>query len=333
MTSPWSPRPGNVHVQSPPVPGCSPFPKPLLRSSEAFGSGPLPQVPEHPPQPASLRDVAGPRPILGARPRPRPQQAARLVTHLLARLGHRVVAGCRAGCSCHGVGQILGRSIRLGVIHHLRTTHGSRGSGGPRAAAAAPHARATGAADAASVAAPAATAAKAGPPRPPARRGARAREGLAISGGPGTGTFIFSPPVSPSRAYTASRGGSGPRRGRMTAPGSAEGSGAPRRASRSRSLRPGRQPWGAAALVCIYTMHAGARPITSARAWARTGAGAGGGEALAGGGALRLPGLCAVPCKVSPTRTAVGGVAQQGDPGEGRQRIGAKLEGLSASQQ
>ena len=70
-------------------------------------------------------------------PRPRPRQAARSVTHLLARLGRRVVTGCGAGCSCHGVGQILGRSIRLGVIHHLRTTHGSRGSGGPGAAAAA----------------------------------------------------------------------------------------------------------------------------------------------------------------------------------------------------
>ena len=79
-------------------------------------------------------------------PRPRPRQAARSVTHLLARLGRRVVTGCGAGCSCHGVGQILGRSIRLGVIHHLRTTHGSRGSGGPGAAAAALRAGATGSA-------------------------------------------------------------------------------------------------------------------------------------------------------------------------------------------
>lgn len=140
-------------------------------------------------------------PILGA-PRPRPRKAARPVTHLLARLGRRMIAGCRAGCSCHRVGQILGRSIRLGVIHHLRTTHGSGASGGPGVAAAALRAgargaTATAAAAAVRVAEPAATAAKAGPRWPRAPRRERAREGLAISGGPCAGTFIFSPSGCP----------------------------------------------------------------------------------------------------------------------------------------
>lgn len=147
-------------------------------------------------------------PIPGA-PRPRPRKAARLVTHLLARLGRRMIAGCRAGCSCHRVGQILGCSIRLGVIHHLRTTHGSRASGGPGVAAAALRAGARGAAATAAAAAvrvaePAATAAKAGPRPPRAPRRERAREGLAISGGPCAGTFIFSPSGCPlcSRLYS-----------------------------------------------------------------------------------------------------------------------------------
>lgn len=147
-------------------------------------------------------------PIPGA-PRPRPRKAARRLTHLLARLGSRMIAGCRAGCSCHRVGQILGRSIRLGVIHHLRTTHGSRASGGPGVAAAALRAgargaTATAAAAAVRVAEPAATAAKAGPRRPRAPRRERAREGLAISGGPCAGTFIFSPSGCPlsSRLYS-----------------------------------------------------------------------------------------------------------------------------------
>lgn len=146
-------------------------------------------------------------PIPGA-PRPRPRKAARPVTHLLARLGSRMIAGCRAGCSCHRVGQILGRSIRLGVIHHLRTTHGSGASGGPGVAAAALSASARGATAAAAaavrVAEPAATAAEAGPRRPRAPRRERAREGLAISGGPCAGTFIFSPSGCPlsSRLYS-----------------------------------------------------------------------------------------------------------------------------------
>lgn len=147
-------------------------------------------------------------PIPGA-PRPRPRKAAGLVTHLLARLGSRMIAGCRAGCSCHRVGQILGRSIRLRVIHHLRTTHGSGASGGPGVAAAAlsagaRDATATAAAAAVRVAEPAATAAKAGPRRPRAPRRERAREGLAISGGPCAGTFIFSPSGCPlcSRLYS-----------------------------------------------------------------------------------------------------------------------------------
>lgn len=141
-----------------------------------------------------------PTPIPGA-PRPRPRKAARPVTHLLARLGRRMIAGCGAGCSCHGVGQILGRSIRLGVIHHLRTTHGSGASGGPGVAAVlragARGATATAAAVAVRVAAPAATAVKAGPRRPRAPRLEQAREGLAISGGPCAGTFIFSPSGCP----------------------------------------------------------------------------------------------------------------------------------------
>lgn len=149
-------------------------------------------------------------PIPGA-PCPRPRKAARPVTHLLARLGSRMIAGCRAGCSCHRVGQILGRSIRLGVIHHLRTTHGSGASGGPGVAAAALRAgamgataTATAAAAAVRVAEPAATAAKAGPWRPRAPRRERAREGLVISGGPCAGTFIFSPSGCPlsSRLYS-----------------------------------------------------------------------------------------------------------------------------------
>lgn len=148
-------------------------------------------------------------PIPGA-PRPRPRKAARPVTHLLARLGRRMIAGCRAGCSCHRVGQILGRSIRLGVIHHLRTTHGSGASGGPGVAAAALRAGARGAtataaaAAAVRVAEPAATAAKADPRRPRAVRRERAREGLAISGGPCAGTFIFNPSECPlcSRLYS-----------------------------------------------------------------------------------------------------------------------------------
>ena len=205
-----------------------------------------------------------------------------------------MVVGCGAGCSCHRVGQILGRSIRLGVIHHLRTTHGSRGSGGPRAAAADLRAPATGAAAtavaASSVAAPAATAAKAGPGRPRAPRWARAREGLAISGGPCAGTFIFSPSECPlACAYIAAPGLSGPPRGGgMTAPGSGEDSSTHR--SSSRSLSPGRvgQPRGAGALVCIYTMHARSSSYhRSSSLGEDREAGAEGGGRWGGGGALR----------------------------------------------
>lgn len=184
-----------------PHPPVHPAALPSRLSRDGFCSRTLPQVPAHPPRHACRRDVAEPQTDTLDALRPRPRQAARPVTHLLARLGRRLVVGCGAGCRCHGVGQILGRSIRLGVIHHLRTTHGSRGSGGPRAAAAALRAGARGAgaaaAAAASVAAPAATAAKAGPRRPRAPRGARAREGQAISGGPCAGTFIFSPSGCP----------------------------------------------------------------------------------------------------------------------------------------
>lgn len=231
---------------------------------------------------------------LGA-PRPRPRQAARSLTHLLARLGRRVVISCGAGCSCHRVGQILGRSIRLGVIHHLRTTHGSRGSGGPGAAAAALRASATGAgaAAAASVAAPAATTAKAGPRRPRAPRGARAREGLAVSGGPCAGTLIFSPsgwcPLA--CAYRATRGRTGPPRGGgMTVQGSGEGCGTPSSASRCRSPVRVAQTWGAGLWFAYTQCTPGARPIAGDPGWARTGR-RGQREGRGGGGAPRLPGL------------------------------------------
>lgn len=210
---PVPPGGSSLPEASPPLPGWLSAPG-RSRSSQSILRATSPSLTS--PEPQS--DTRG-----APRLRPRPRQAARSVTHLLARLGRRVVVGCGAGCSCHRVGQILGRSIRLGVIHHLRTTHGSRGSGGPRAAAAGLRARATRAAAAASVAAPAATAARAGPRRPRAPCGARALEGLAISGSPCAGTFIFSPSGGPLvRAHRAAWERSGPpRRGGMTVPGPA----------------------------------------------------------------------------------------------------------------
>lgn len=228
-----------------------------------------------------------------------------------------MVVGCGARRSCHRVGQILGRSIRLGVIHHLRTTHGSRGSGGPGAAAASLRARAMGAAAAAaaaaSFAAPAATAAKAGPRRPRASLPARAREGLAISGGPCAGTFIFSPSGCPlARAYIAAWGRGGPPRGGgMTVPGSGQGS-----ASCSCSPGPGRAALGSGALVCIHTMHA---PASSYHQCSRLGedreAVAEGGVDWGGGERFASPGFDAERSKVPPTRPAAGRSPSRGTPG------------------
>lgn len=293
-TAQWSPQPGNFSLGIPTrrPPGCSSFPKlcsallfrwlsvqgrsrnsqSILRATHPRGTS------SREPQTDTLRA-----------PRPRPRQAARSVTHLLARLGRRVVTGCGAGCSCHGVGQILGRSIRLGVIHHLRTTHGSRGSGGPGAAAAALWAGATGSA-AASVAAPAAIAAKTGPRRPRAPRAARAREELAVSGGPCAGTLIFSPSGCPlACAYIATRGRNGPPRGGdMTV----RGSGAHRRASRCGAPAGVGQTWGAGLWFAYTQCTPGARPITGAPGWARTRRrGQWEGAGREGEGALSSPGL------------------------------------------
>lgn len=290
----------------------------------AFCSRSLPQVPEHPLRHACRRDVAEPQTDTLDALRPRPQQAARPVTHLLARLGRRLIVGCGAGCRCHGVGQILGRSIRLGVIHHLRTTHGSRGSGGPRAAAAALRAGARGAgaaaaAAAASVAAPAATAAKAGPRRPRAPRGARGREGLAISGGPCAGTFIFSPSGCPlPRLYSGSgtqppaaplghyrvrlpRGLRRPRQ-RQSQPQPRPGSGScgePGSGLHIHNARPG--------LVLSRVLPAVRGP---------GGGGRGRGNAGEAGEHFASPGSDAELCKVSPTRFAAGGSPCRGTPGK-----------------
>lgn len=328
----WSPEPGDASHRIPTrPPAVRPFPKPLLLSSDAFrlkGTPAGPRASSAPPVPAGRR--RSPR-RYSRGPWLPPPQAARSVTHLLARLGRRVVAGCGAGCSCHRVGQILGRSIRLGVIHHLRTTHGSRGSGGPRAAAAALRARATGAA-AASVAAPAASAAKAGPGRPRAPRGARAREGVAISGGPCAGTCIFSPPVAPAHAYRAARGRSGPPRSAgMTAPGSGGGSGARGSASRSRSSGPGRAALGAAALLCIDTVHAWGSSYPRRARLGEDGGGGRGRDGRGGAGARRLRGS-ERGWRASSPSVRGGRVVRMGHPAEGRLRIGAKLEALPASQ-
>lgn len=237
-----------------------------------------------------------------------------------------MVVGCGAGCSCHRVGQILGCSIWLGVIHHLRTTHGSRGSGGPRAAAAALRARATGAAAAAaaaaaSVSAPAATAAKAGSRRP---RAPRAREGLAISGGPCASTFIFSPSGCPlARAHIAAWGHSGPRGEGMAVPGSGGGRGTHGSASRSRSPGPGQAALGSGALVCIHTIHAlGSSYHQRCRLGDDPEAGAEGGVDPGGSEHFAFPGLEAESCEVPPTPSAAGGSPSRGTPG----RAGCGLE-------
>lgn len=312
-----SPPPGAASLRVPArPPGGRPSPKPLLSSDgsglKGAAAGPgaswAPQVP-------ARRDVAKPQTDTPGAPgpRPRPRLAARPLTHLLARLGRRVVVGCGAGCGCHGVGQILGRSIRRGVIHHLRTTHGSRGSGGPGAAAALPRARAPGAAAAAAaapVAAPAATAAKAGPRRPRAPCGARAREGLAIGGSPCAGTFIFSPSGGPlARAYIAAWGRDGPPRGGgMTGAGPARAA-APRAAPASAAAAAPRAP---AAPVCMHTMRA---PGSSYRRRCRLGEGRGLGqrEGSAGEeGALATPGSDAERREVPPSPSAARGSPSRG---------------------
>lgn len=307
--TPRSPRPGGASPPAPPpappaLPGASP---PL--SSDRFLLGALPQVPEHPPRHGPPRDVAGsPSPTPAAPPAPAPPPAGcPAVTHLLARLGRRVAVGCGAGCGCHRVGQILGRPIRLRVIHHLRTAHGSRGRGGARAAAAA------------AAAAPAAPAAQAGPRRPRAPCGARARQGWAVSGSPCAGSFIFGPRRGPrARAQTAARARSGPPRGGgMTARG-------PARAA-APTAAPSAAPARAARLRFAHTPRA-ARPSYPRRCRRGAGRGAGpeGGVGWGGGGA-RPPGAGTTRSAAKFLRVWPAGGSPAGAPREGPAAIGAEF--------
>lgn len=254
-----------------------------------------------------------------------------------------MIAGCRAGCSCHGIGQILGRSIRLGVIHHLRTTHGSGASGGPGVAAAAlcagaGGATATVAAAAVRVAAPAATAAKAGPRRPRAPRRERAREGLAISGGPCAGTFIFSPSGCPLRSRLYSDGTTlqpAPRQEHDSA-GLRLGWQHPQlQHSARRHAQPPPGPRsscpGSRAMLCIHTMHA---RDSSYRQRGRLGEDreAGAGEPEWGGVGSYPPQLAgAVYLKSSTNSGPQRAGRPAGGPWGGRLPIGAKFAALSAS--
>lgn len=77
---------------------------------------------------------------------------------------------------------------------------------------------------------------------------------------------------------------------------------------RSRSPGPVGQPWGAGALVCIYTMHArGSSYHQSSRLGEDGEAGAEGGGRWGGGGHFAAPGFDAKLCKVPPTPSAAGG--------------------------
>lgn len=262
-----------------------------------------------------------------------------------------MIAGCGAGCSCHGVGQILGRSIRLGVIHHLRTTHGSGASGGPGVAAAlragGRGATATAAAAAAvRVAAPAATAAKAGPRRPRAPRRERAREGLAISGGPCAGTFIFSPSGWPLRSRLYSDRTTLPPAPRQEHDSAGLSLGrwhpwqqqqqhiytpAPAAAAAAAAESPARAAPGARRCFAYTQCTPGARPITGAGGWARTGRRGPGSRNVGRRGASLPSSQEQFISKVPPTPVHSGRVAQQGDPGESGSGLERSFAALSAS--
>lgn len=257
-----------------------------------------------------------------------------------------MIAGCGAGCSCHGVGQILGRSIRLGVIHHLRTTHGSGASGGPGVAAVlragARGATATAAAVAVRVAAAAAaaTAVKAGPRRPRAPRRERAREGLAISGGPCAGTFIFSPSGCPLHLRLYSDWTTLPPAPRQEH--DSVGLSLWRRHQWQQQV-PQRQPQPqqqpshrsscprSPAMLCIHTMHARA-PSYHQRGWLGEDREAGEGEPECGEAGSFPPQLSGAVYQQSSTNSSPQRASRPaGGPWGGQQRIGAKFAALSAS--
>nr|XP_044605662.1 myosin heavy chain IB-like [Equus asinus] len=117
----------------------------------------------------------------------------------------------------------------------------------------------------------------------------------------------------------------------MTAPGSGGGSGARGSASRSRSPGPGRAALGAAALLCIDTVHARGSSYPRRARLGEDGGGGRGRDGRGGAGARRLRGSERGRRASSPSVRG-GRVVRMGHPGEGRLRIGAKLEALPASQ-